>query len=114
MAIIVDYLANGYDSCLECGKQITSTMLTIFQKCFIDIPVLIVNTFHDGLCSVAGALVDALEQIMIHLPLDFASAAYHKLPQEFQWVMREFGCFLVGYPYVFVAVSYVVLYAICS
>ena len=114
MAIIVDYLANGYDSCLECGKQITSTMLTIFQKCFIDIPVLIVNTFHDGLCSVAGALVDALEQIMIHLPLDFAIAAYHELPQEFQWVMREFGCLLVGYPYVFVAISYVVLYAICS
>ena len=114
MAIIVNYLANGYGLCLEVGKEIISTTLSIFQKCFIEIPDLIVSTVHDGFCSVAGALVDALEQLMIHLPLDLARAAYHELPEEFQWIMREFGCLLIGYPYVFVAISYVVLYAICS
>ena len=29
MAIIVDYLANGYGSCLECGKPVSYTHLTL-------------------------------------------------------------------------------------
>ena len=74
MAIIVDHLANGYGSCLEVGKEIISTTLTIFQKCLIEIPFLIVSTIHDGFCSVTGALVDALGTIDDPLAIGFGES----------------------------------------
>ena len=50
---------------------------------------------------------------MVHLPLNLAKDAFNELPQDVQWAMCEILNLFVGYPYVFVAISYVVLYATC-
>ena len=124
LSAIFDNFVNGYGPFVEdfiqycvvtrqIVTEVINTTLVIAQELCFNIPASIFITVYDGFCSIVNLVVNAMEQLMVHLPLNLAKDAFNELPQDVQWAMCEIVNLLVGYPYVFVAISYVVLYATC-
>ena len=92
--------------------DITSTTFKMLNDMLINISSSI-TSLHNGFCSIVDTVVNTMEQLMVHLPLNVASEVYHGLPQDAQWAMCKIGRLMTGIPFVFVTAYYVALYATC-